>query len=181
MKNKQGLKIVAAILVILAIPFLFFRVLGGSLLAMNEAKKPVIAVVNEDLGDMRDAEKIEMGKEVVAILEENSPYEWKVMSRGAAESGLTTTQYEAIVYIPSDFSENVMSYEEQNPQKAEFAIEVQEIKSAPAKEKLLNELTRSTERVNERLSTLYWSYVAIEMDHIKKEFATILQSEMEFL
>ena len=44
---------------------------------------------------------------------------------GAAENGLKSNQYEAIVYIPSDFSENIMSYDQQNPKKAEFSYQVQ--------------------------------------------------------
>ena len=47
------------------------------------------------------------------------------MGRGTADNGLKSNQYEAIVYIPSDFSENVMSYDEQNPEKAEFSYQVQ--------------------------------------------------------
>jgi putative membrane protein len=175
------MKTVTIILVILGVPILFFQLLGGDLLSMNGTQKRVVAIVNEDLGDAKDEEKIEMGKEVISILEEDSPYEWKVMSRGAAENGLISNQYEAIVYIPSDFSENVMSYDERNPQKAEFSYQVQRQKSGERKEQVLDEIEKSTNRVNQRISTLYWSYVALEMDHIKKEFTNILEKETEFL
>ena len=33
-------------------------------------------------------------------------------------------------------------------------------------------LKLATNRVNEKVSTLYWTYIAQEMNHIKKEFAT---------
>ena len=49
------------------------------------------------------------------------------------------------------------------------------------KEKVLHEIETATNRVNQKISTLYWSYVALEMDHIKKEFTTILEKETEFL
>ena len=98
----------------------------------------------------KDEESIEMGKEVVSILAEDSPYEWKVMGRGAAENGLKSNQYEAIVYIPSDFSENIMSYDQQNPEKAEFSYQVQRQKTGSKKEKVLNEIETATNRVNQK-------------------------------
>ncbi|BAQ10912.1 bacteriophage spp1 adsorption protein yueb [Bacillus sp. OxB-1] len=179
--KKQKIRLIAVMLLILAIPIVFFQLLGGSLLHVNGQQKRIIAIVNEDLGDARDGESIEMGKEVVSILSDNSPYEWKVLGRGQAANGLKSNQYEAIVYIPSDFSERIMSYDERNPQKAEFSYQVQRQKDGAQKEKVLNEIKEATSRVNDKISTLYWSYVALEMDHIKKEFDTILTKETEFL
>src|SRR5690606_34488666 len=109
--------------------------------------KRVIAIVNEDLGQAKDEENVEMGKEVVSILAEDSPYEWKVMGRGAAVNGLKSNQYEAIVYIPSDFTESILSYDQQNPKKAEFAYQVQRQKTGSRKEKVLNEIQQATNRV----------------------------------
>ncbi|WP_342514983.1 type VII secretion protein EsaA [Sporosarcina sp. FSL K6-1522] len=179
--KKKMTKIIAGILLILAIPVLFFQLMGGSLLNMKGPQKRMIAIVNEDLGDAKDEESIEMGKEVVSILAEDSSYEWKVMGRGAAVNGLKSNQYEAIIYIPSDFSENVMSYDQENPEKAEFTYEVQRQKDSSKKEKVLHEIEAATSRVNQKISTLYWSYVALEMDHIKNEFINILEKETEFL
>ena len=51
------MKLIAGILLIFAVPILFFQLMGGSLLNVNGPKKRIIAIVNEDLGDMRDDEK----------------------------------------------------------------------------------------------------------------------------
>ncbi len=179
--RKKMWKLITGIVAILAVPVLFFQLLGGSLLHMNGPGKRVIAVVNEDQGDWKDEQQIEMGREVVSILAEDSPYEWKVMGRGTATNGLKANQYEAVVYIPSDFSESIMSYEQQNPEKAEFSYQVQRQKTGSRKEQLLHEIEAATNRVNQRIATLYWSYVALEMDHIKNEFTNILEKETEFL
>lgn len=180
-KKKKIIQVVVGILVIFAVPILFFQFMGGSLLNVNGPQHRIIAIVNEDLGAAKDEESIEMGKEVVSILAEDSPYEWLVMGRGAAVNGLKSNQYEAIVYIPSDFSESIMSYDEQNPEKAEFSYQVQRQKSGLRKEKVLHEIESATNRVNQKIATLYWSYISLEMDHIKKEFTTILEKETEFL
>src|SRR6185437_3332578 len=98
-KRKKS-KLVISILLIFAVPILFFQFMGGGLLDMNGPNKSIIAIVNEDLGADKEEETINMGKEVVTILAKDSPYEWKVMGRGAAVNGLKANQYEAIVYIP---------------------------------------------------------------------------------
>lgn len=184
MKNLKGTglwKIVAGIVLILALPIVFFQLMGVSILDLDNPNKRVIAIVNEDQGITKGQESIDMGVEVVTILATDSPYDWKVVGRGAAENGLKSNQYEAIVYIPSNFSSNVMSYDQQNPERAEFSYKVHAQKAGLRKERVLHEIESATERVNEKVSTLYWTYVAQEMDHIKKEFANILGKETEFL
>ncbi|WP_186321300.1 type VII secretion protein EsaA [Bacillus sp. FJAT-22090] len=180
-KSKKYWKMIAGILIILAVPIVFFQLMGVNILDLNTSNKRVIAIVNEDLGLTKEEENIDMGVEVVSILATDSPYEWKVMGRGAAENGLKSNQYDAIVYIPSNFSENIMSYDQQNPKKAEFSYQVQRQKTGLRKERVLNEIKTATNRVNDKVSTLYWSYIAQEMNHIKKEFTNILGKETDFL
>jgi len=180
-KNTRLLKYGVGILLILAVPIIFFQLMGVNILELNNSNKRTIAIVNEDMGLTKDAEKVQMGVEVVSILAEDSDFGWEVMGRGAAENGLKSNQYDAIVYIPSNFSENIMSYDEQNPKKAEFAYQVQRQKTGLRKEQVLHEIEAATDRVNDKVSTLYWSYIAQEMNHIKKEFTSILGKETEFL
>lgn len=121
-KNTRLLKYGVGILLILAIPIIFFQLMGVNILDLNNSNKRTIAIVNEDMGLTKDAEQVQMGVEVVSILAEGSDFGWKVMGRGAAENGLKSNQYDAIVYIPSNFSENIMSYDEQNPKKQSLPI-----------------------------------------------------------
>ncbi|EMR07764.1 type VII secretion protein EsaA [Bhargavaea cecembensis DSE10] len=178
---KKPAAIIIGLIVILALPVAFFGFMSGNVMSFADAPERTIAVVNEDLGSDRGEEQVEMGREVVSILSEDSSYEWTVTGRGAAENGLKANRYDAVVYIPSDFSEKVMSYDEANPEKAEFSYQVQSQKSGNMKETIIEEIDRATDRVNSRIATLYWSYVASEMDHIKKEFNAILDKESEFL
>lgn len=180
-KNMKLLKIGVGILFIIAIPIVFFQLLGVNILDLDNSNKRIIAVVNEDMGLSKDDVNVQMGQEIVPILAKDSPYEWEVSSRGAAINGLKSNQYEAIVYIPSTFSEDIMSYEEANPKKAEFSYQVQDQKTGTRKDKVMDEVKAASNRVNDKISTLYWSYVAQEMNHIKKEFTNIIGKETEFL
>ncbi len=180
-KKMKLLKIGVGMLFIIAIPIVFFQLLGVNILDLDNSNKRIIAVVNEDMGLSKDDVNVQMGQEIVPILAKDSPYEWEVSSRGAAVNGLKSNQYEAIVYIPTTFSEDIMSYEEENPKKAEFSYQVQDQKTGTRKDKVMDEVKAASNRVNDKISTLYWSYVAQEMNHIKKEFTNMIGKETEFL
>ncbi|MDI5790471.1 hypothetical protein PO124_24620 [Bacillus licheniformis] len=57
-----------------------------------------------------------LGNEISASLVDRPDYKWTVVNRSAAESGLAEKQYDAIVYIPSDFRKH-LSYNHERPQK----------------------------------------------------------------
>ncbi|MGA4517615.1 type VII secretion protein EsaA [Solibacillus silvestris] len=180
-QKKLMLKIIIVMILIVGAPVLYFMAIGENPFfdSSNGTKK--VAVVNEDTGSKKEESSLEFGKEVQPILSTDSEYEWSVVSRSAAEKGLTDREYDAVVYIPSNFSENIMTYEEQQPVKAEFKYTVSGQLNAANREKVLREIDNATARVNGKVATLYWSYVSQDLEKVRNEFDTILQKEMEFL
>lgn len=180
-QKKLMLKIMIVMILIIGAPVLYFMAIGENPFfdSSNGTKK--VAVVNEDTGSKKEESSFEFGKEVQPILSTDSEYEWSVVSRSAAEKGLTDREYDAVVYIPSNFSENIMTYEEQQPVKAEFKYTVAGQLNAANREKVLREIDNATARVNGKIATLYWSYISQDLEKVRNEFDTILQKEMEFL
>ena len=180
-KTKLAIAIIILILLIVATPFLFFLGIGENPFfdRSNGIKK--IAIVNEDGGTQKREQSFDFGKEIVPIVSNDSEYEWVVVSRSAAEKGVLDREYDAAVYIPSDFSENIMTYEEQQPVKAEFKYTVSDQLNAANREKTLREVHKATARVNNKISTLYWSYVSQDLQKVRDQFDTILNKEKEFL
>ena len=180
-KTKLTITIISVMILIIATPFLFFLGIGENPFFDRSNGMKKIAIVNEDGGTEKKEQSFDFGKEMVPILSGDSEYEWIVASRGATESGLLDGEYDAVVYIPSDFSENIMSYEEQQPVKADFKYTISDQLNAINREKLLREINRATSRVNGKVSTLYWSYVSQDLQNVRDQFDTILDKEMEFL
>ncbi|MGM9949889.1 MAG: type VII secretion protein EsaA [Lysinibacillus sp.] len=180
-KTKLAITIISVMILIIATPFLFFLGIGENPFfdRSNGIKK--IAIVNEDGGTEKKEQLFDFGKEMVPILSSDSDYEWVVASRGATEKGLQDREYDAAVYIPSDFSENIMTYEEQQPVKAEFKYTISDQLNAVNREKILREINKATSRVNGKVGTLYWSYVSQDLQKVRDQFDTILDKEMEFL
>ncbi|BCB06044.1 type VII secretion protein EsaA [Bacillus sp. KH172YL63] len=173
-------KLLIAVMMILATPLLFFRSVGENPLKVKENATQSIAIVNEDAGTEVDGEPLAFGGDVTSILEDQSSFEWTVVGRSAGENGLQNSKYDAVVYIPSDFSDKVMTYDEERPEKTNLNYKIQSQLNAVNKEKVLLEIEKATKRVNHKMSSLYWNYVSSDMENIRAEFDEILQKEQAF-
>ncbi|WP_332651320.1 type VII secretion protein EsaA [Lysinibacillus sp. 54212] len=176
-KSKFILKMLVVMILIIGTPVAFFVSIGDKPFFDNSKGTKKIAIVNEDAG----AETIDFGKEISPILSQDSKYQWQVVGRSAADKGLDKKEYDAILYIPSNFSENILTYEEQNPLKAEFKYIVSDKLNTVDREKVLREVDKASLKVNGKISILYWSYVSQDLEKVREEFDTILQKEVEFL
>ncbi|WP_394513135.1 type VII secretion protein EsaA [Priestia aryabhattai] len=180
-QRKYTLKVILAVVLILALPSFFFQYIGDNPLQVTENSTRTIAVVNEDNGVKENSEKaIEFGEKVTPLLQEGSDYQWTVLGRSAATSGLQNGEYDAVIYIPSTFSQNILSYQEKKPQKATLEYKVQSQLNAVNKEKVVGELEDATTKVNNEMSSLYWSYVSQEVDKVRGQFDKILNKEIAF-
>ena len=179
-KTRYVVKLIFVIFLILATPAVFFGSIGDHPLQVRENATRTIAVVNEDIEANKKGKSVKFGEKVMSILQENSDYEWTVLGRSAAVNGLQNKKYDAVVYIPSDFSNNIMTYESQQPVKAKFEYNVQDQLNVINREKVLREMERATNRVNGKVTTLYWTYVSQDLENVRSKFDGILQKEIEF-
>lgn len=116
---KKGvlLSVIAALLV----PVVY----GGILLSPkwgpydNLSNLPV-AVVNNDVGAESDGEQINVGKDLVADLEQNKSLGWKFVDSAQAKQGLKDLKYYMVIEIPEDFSERVTTVLDPDPMKLEL-------------------------------------------------------------
>lgn len=174
-------KVACSMIIILILPLLFFQYIGQNPMKVHENATGAIAVVNEDLGaDKGIGDPVRFGEDIVPVLDNNSNYTWTVTGRSAAVNGLKNLQYDAVVYIPSHFSQNILTYDEKHPEKATLKYQVQDQLNAVNKEKVQKELNQATHKVDSHISSLYWSYISQEMKHVRKQFGDILDKEIAF-
>lgn len=183
-QQKSTLKIISAFVTIILLPVLFFHFIGENPTKKVSNATREIAVVNEDTGILKDDGTIDedalLGNEISASLVDRPDYKWTVVNRSAAESGLSEKQYDAIVYIPSDFSQNILSYNHERPQKAELEFKIQDQLDAVNKEKVQRELQDAQKTVSKKMSSLYWRFVKQGVKKVRKEFDSIVNKESEF-
>ncbi|WP_110926624.1 type VII secretion protein EsaA [Bacillus massiliglaciei] len=176
----KALSLLVKILIIIVMPIAFFSYIGQNPMKRTDPATREIAIVNEDNGAVMDDKEIEFGKEVAGIFGTNSEYNWYVVNRSTAENGLAGKRYDAVVYLPSDFSSNILTFNEDRPVKAGVQYEIQPDLNAENVEKVQKELEKTKNKMNKSVSTMYWSYVSQSVDDIRKKFDNILEKEIAF-
>ncbi|MGE6629926.1 type VII secretion protein EsaA [Bacillus sp. NPDC077027] len=179
-QQKSSVKIVSTMILILVLPILFFQLIGENPTKQMKNATRNIAVVNEDVGASESENTARFGQDVVAALSERPDYTWTVVNRSAADNGLRNRKYDAVLYIPSDFSKNVLSYDKDQPEKASIEFAIQDQLNSVNKEKVQRELENAQKKMNEQMSTLYWSFVSQEIGNVREEFDKIVGKEIEF-
>ena len=190
-ERKFPIGMVLKILFVLALPLVLFNYMdsqpavvetsGVSSAPENLTKN--VAVVNEDLGYSMDEETITLGQEIPAVLTEQfgeGKHSWTVVNRSTANRGLDDQTYDAILYIPSNFTENILTFREETPIEATVNYTVQPKLTAKDQENMHRMIAYASSAINEEISTIYWSYVTKEVGKMKEQFDAILQKEIEF-
>ncbi|MGN1387027.1 MAG: type VII secretion protein EsaA, partial [Bacillus sp. (in: firmicutes)] len=166
MSNKfNSVLLILKLAIILLIPSLFFSYVGHDPLreTKNQNVKS-IALVNEDVGFEFEKNPLTLGKEMSEVIGKSSSYQWVTVNRKTAETGLHSGQYEAIIYLPSNFTESVLSFTDDQPKEASVTYKIQPNINAERAEKVLKELETAKNKINTNMSTIYWNYVSQSVD-----------------
>lgn len=138
MKNKRRLwlKIGAAITVFAGLLFILSNHIQtaervnekadetGTEKSVDVKSKMAIAIVNEDEGTVVGDADYTLGSNYIKQIEKNEEYDWYVVSRGSAESGLNEGLYQLMLIIPNNFSAKVLDMNETNPEKVAIEYRV---------------------------------------------------------
>ncbi|SDB86889.1 type VII secretion protein EsaA [Shouchella lonarensis] len=185
MKNKKGLiTLLIAIVVIAATPLVFFNYIGSEPMFQPKNTTDQIAIVNEDDGYQKALgdDIITLGQDLVqTIQDEESGYEWPVVSRLAAQSGIDNKEYDAVIFIPSSFSRDIMSFKEAIPSITNVRYEMSPHLNAKNQERVQKELEAAQQTLNGQVTAMYWRYVSEEVHGVQTNFDEVLDKEVNFL
>lgn len=76
-----------------------------------------VAVVNLDEGADYNGEKIQVGEDLVEKLKESKDFDYHFVSKKEAYEGLGTEKYYMVIELPQDFSENVTTVTNDEPEQ----------------------------------------------------------------
>ena len=105
--------------VISFIPILYSGFFLGSIWdPYGQTKNLPVAFVNEDKGASLNGKSLNVGESVEKKLKDNHDLGWEFVSKQQADEGVNNGHFYAVVTIPSDFSQKVVSITESEPQQA---------------------------------------------------------------
>lgn len=183
-KYTPSIQLFLKLFVVLTLPLFLFRYVGSQsssdIKNSSDEGTRTIAIVNEDLPQVNGEEEMTLGKRIPDVLSDQTDYSWLLMSRSAAEEGFANQKFDAILYIPSNFTKNVMEFKNDNPSKAKITYTIEPNLEAKEHQRMYRQLANAKNSINQEMSSIYWSYVSQEVDNLKGQFDKILEKEIAF-
>ena len=96
-----------------------------------------VAVVNEDLGYASNGTNYNVGNMLVNELKNNTNFKWQFVDETTGLNGVKNGKYYAVLIIPSNFSQQLLSIQTSNPQQAQIQYIVND-KTNPIAPRLTN-------------------------------------------
>ena len=114
--------VIIALIIIICLPSLYSLVnISAVWNPYNETGNMKIAIVDNDLGYTAGGVDYNFGKNLSNQLAvNNTDFNWQFVDENTAISGVNKGVYYAAFIIPSNFTENLLSFETVNPQQAEM-------------------------------------------------------------
>ncbi|MDN3955288.1 type VII secretion protein EsaA [Sporolactobacillus laevolacticus] len=140
-----------------------------------------LAIVNEDQGATLGGQRLNLGNQVVPLFSNGDDYQWETVSRSVADNGLKQGDYQAVFYIPSDFTTNIFTYNEQKPKTAVISYRANPKLTAEDSAKVQTEFQKVKGTLNQQFSQIYWRMVSDRINYVNGNFADVLNKEKQYL
>ena len=140
-----------------------------------------IGIVNQDEGEQLNSVQYNFGDDFTKLLakDEKKEASWKVLSRNQAESQYKDDSLEAIIYIPKDFSHNILQLSSFNPEKAKITYKVKDSVKKEQSLEMAQQVGDYVNSLNQKTIRLYFTSVINNLDDAKLRMKTIVDDESD--
>lgn len=179
MKIKKIISFFLILIAILSIIFLclkFSKKIENNIVKSNTIKvSSNIAIVNQDTGVEKGDKYINYSEKII----ENLDSKYIVTSREIAKKGLKEGEFSALIVFPGKFSDNVISINNENPEKAQFYYELSPILDNIGKAETEERITKLEREINDKISYIYVANILNEFHDSQDKVIDVLGNEDE--
>lgn len=136
-----------------------------------------IAIVNQDEGIGEGDDYINYAEKIIETLDKK----FIVTSREIAKKGMSNGTYSAMIIFPGTFSKNVISINNERPEKTQFYYETSSILSKEKKANVEKEILALERNTNDKLSYLYIANILNEFHRGQEKVEYVLKNDEEDL
>jgi len=125
-----------------------------------EKIKPTIALVNEDQDGIFNETTYNFGKTFIDVVANDSKYNWQTASRSVADRAYADESVQAVIYLPQNFTNNILTLEAMDPQKAQVDYKVLTSQSALDNQIIEHKIVDILYDFNTSIVKMYYGSVA---------------------
>lgn len=146
---------------------------------VKNSKNIHIAIVNEDQPTKYNGKKISLGDPFIKKLAEESSYNFEVVTRSIADSGLKNGKYQVMIVIPEKFSKLAMQLDKKTPSK----MSIQYKTAVGQKEDIAKETEKVVSDVlndfNKHLIEIYLTSIIDNLHNAQENVGDIMKREQD--
>jgi putative membrane protein len=171
LKGKKGVLI--SVIAVLLVPVVYAAILLSPTWSPydNLSNLPV-AVVNKDTGATSNGEPINVGKDIVEDFKKSKNLGWKFVGEKDAQKGLENLDYYMVIEIPEDFSKNITTVLDSEPNKPELKYIQNEGLNFLASQVTNNATIQIREQLGNKVTETYVRNVFAQLEDIPNGFKT---------
>lgn len=116
-------------------------------------------LVNEDKGALFEDRKYSLGTDFVTLINQDTTNRWVTTTRDVASRGVEEGQFDALIIIPQNFSERLLSLQSINPEKALIEYQVREGQNEITNQAIQVQVNDILKDFNQRAVKMYFSSI----------------------
>lgn len=155
----------------------FFLLLSKNLQKKTETVKPTIALVDEDESGNFNSTNYNFGESFVKLVSNDSKYNWQVVSRSVADRAYADGSVQGVIYLPQNFTHNILTLQAVDPQKAEVDYKVLNSKSELTDNLLQNKIVSVLHDFNSSIVKMYYASVAGNVANAQTNMGDVVTSQ----
>ena len=163
--NKKQLVSLTLIIGMSLLLMLFFTNIGFKNKAINRTStqqsmaKMQYVLVNEDVGSELEGKYYALGKDFVTLINKDNENRWEMTTRNVATAGIEAGQFDALIIIPANFSEKLLSLQMIDPEKAQIEYKVSEGQNEITNQLVEQKVNGILTDFNQRIVQMYFSSI----------------------
>lgn len=142
-----------------------------------QTTKPIIALVNEDQPNTFNGTKYNFGETFVNLVSNDNKYNWQVLSRSVANKAYADGSVDAVIYLPQNFTHNILTLQALNPQKAELDYKVLASKSELNNKLLQDKIVNVLYDFNTSIVKMYYASVAGNVASAQTKMGNVVNNQ----
>lgn len=143
----------------------------------TQTAKPTIALVDEDQAATFNGTNYNFGQSFVNLVSNDNKYNWQVVSRAVANRAYAEGSVQAVIYLPQDFTHNILTLQAIDPQKAQVNYKVLNSQSELTNNLLQDKIVNVLYDFNTSIVKMYYASVAGNVASAQTNMGNVVNSQ----
>ena len=181
--NKKVLTIILTLITLIAVSSTFvyiaFKDSSVTQVLGKESSETRYVLVNEDDGWEFEGKKYELGHDFVTLVSQDEQHKWSTSNRSQAKAGIEGGEYDAMIVIPKNFSQSVLSLQSIDPQKANIEYHIRNGQNQVTQQVIEKNINTVLYDFNKKIVQMYFSSVVASVTDAQQNVTGIVDTEYQ--